>query len=136
MKLGDLFHTGVPADAANIEIAGLTADSRKVKPGFLFAALAVQFAFKAPLEHPMDVAIGVGLLVPALGDWAWGRFHPSAFGNAWRTATGVLLGLALGRTLFIHLQRPLPPALLFQMALVTGVATPVILATYRRTTRK
>jgi UDP-N-acetylmuramoyl-L-alanyl-D-glutamate--2,6-diaminopimelate ligase len=40
MKLGDLFHTGVPADAANIEIAGLTADSRKVKPGFLFAALA------------------------------------------------------------------------------------------------
>jgi UDP-N-acetylmuramoyl-L-alanyl-D-glutamate--2,6-diaminopimelate ligase len=40
MKLGDLFQTGVPADAANIEIAGLTADSRKVKPGYLFAALA------------------------------------------------------------------------------------------------
>lgn len=40
MKLGALFHTGVPADAADIEIAGLTADSRKVKPGYLFAALA------------------------------------------------------------------------------------------------
>ncbi len=40
MKLGELFHSGVPADAANTEITGLTADSRKVKPGFLFAALA------------------------------------------------------------------------------------------------
>jgi UDP-N-acetylmuramoyl-L-alanyl-D-glutamate--2,6-diaminopimelate ligase len=39
MKLGDLFTDGVPADAATIEITGLTADSRKVKPGFLFAAL-------------------------------------------------------------------------------------------------
>jgi len=39
MKLGDLFTDGVPADAGAIEITGLTADSRKVKPGFLFAAL-------------------------------------------------------------------------------------------------
>lgn len=40
MKLGELFHTGVPADAAALDITGLTADSRKVKPGYLFAALA------------------------------------------------------------------------------------------------
>src|SRR5437868_3830078 len=39
MRLGDLFSTGVPADAAHVDIAGLTADSRAVKPGFLFAAL-------------------------------------------------------------------------------------------------
>ncbi|HVZ99967.1 MAG TPA: UDP-N-acetylmuramoyl-L-alanyl-D-glutamate--2,6-diaminopimelate ligase [Caulobacterales bacterium] len=39
MKLGGLFSSGVPANAANIEIAGLTSDSRQVKPGFLFAAL-------------------------------------------------------------------------------------------------
>jgi UDP-N-acetylmuramoyl-L-alanyl-D-glutamate--2,6-diaminopimelate ligase len=39
MKLGDLFDDGVPADAVGMEITGLTADSRKVKPGFLFAAL-------------------------------------------------------------------------------------------------
>jgi UDP-N-acetylmuramoyl-L-alanyl-D-glutamate--2,6-diaminopimelate ligase len=39
MKLGDLFDTGVPADAASVDIAGLSADSRAVKPGFLFAAL-------------------------------------------------------------------------------------------------
>jgi len=39
MRLGDLFFDGVPADAEDLEIAGLTADSRKVKPGFLFAAI-------------------------------------------------------------------------------------------------
>lgn len=39
MKLGDLFDDGVPADAVGLEITGLTADSRNVKPGFLFAAL-------------------------------------------------------------------------------------------------
>src|SRR5512147_1128706 len=39
MRLGDLFTSGVPAGAADTEIAGLTADSRQVKPGFLFAAL-------------------------------------------------------------------------------------------------
>ena len=39
MKLGDLFSTGVPSGAADVDIAGLTADSRKVQPGFLFAAL-------------------------------------------------------------------------------------------------
>ena len=39
MKLGDLFDHGVPLGAGAIDITGLTADSRKVKPGFLFAAL-------------------------------------------------------------------------------------------------
>jgi hypothetical protein len=102
----------------------------------LFAAIAAQFGFHAPLQHPVDLPIALGFLVPALADWAWGRFHPHAFSNTWRTFTGVLLGLALGRTLFIHLQRPLPLSLLWQMGLVTGVATPVILATYRRFSQK
>ncbi|WP_395645767.1 UDP-N-acetylmuramoyl-L-alanyl-D-glutamate--2,6-diaminopimelate ligase [Terricaulis sp.] len=39
MKLGQLFDAGVPPDAAAVEITGLTADSRQVKPGYLFAAL-------------------------------------------------------------------------------------------------
>jgi UDP-N-acetylmuramoyl-L-alanyl-D-glutamate--2,6-diaminopimelate ligase len=39
MKLGALFQEGVPPDARDVEIAGLTADSRTVKPGYLFAAL-------------------------------------------------------------------------------------------------
>ena len=39
MKLGDLFFEGVADDARDLDITGLTADSRAVKPGFLFAAL-------------------------------------------------------------------------------------------------
>ncbi len=38
MTLGDLFD-GLSAETARIPVAGLTADSRKVKPGFVFAAL-------------------------------------------------------------------------------------------------
>ncbi|MEL6324980.1 MAG: Mur ligase domain-containing protein, partial [Pseudomonadota bacterium] len=39
MKLGDLFEN-VPEGAAEIEVSGLTADSRKVEPGNVFAALS------------------------------------------------------------------------------------------------
>ena len=41
MRLGDLASSdfALSADAAAIEISGLTADSRSVQPGFLFAAL-------------------------------------------------------------------------------------------------
>lgn len=39
MRLSGLFAGGVPEGARDVEIAGLAADSRKVKPGFLFAAL-------------------------------------------------------------------------------------------------
>lgn len=40
MQLGSLFDQGVPADAAALEVTGLTADSRKVGQGMVFAALA------------------------------------------------------------------------------------------------
>lgn len=38
MRLGNLFH-GLSAEAEAIEITGMTADSRRVEPGMLFAAL-------------------------------------------------------------------------------------------------
>jgi hypothetical protein len=102
----------------------------------LFAAIALQLGLHAPLQHPVDLPLALGFLAPALGDWAYGRFRPHAFSNRWRTFTGLLLGVALGRTLFIHFQQPLPLPLLLQMGLVTGVATPVILASYRRSSQK
>ncbi len=98
----------------------------------MFAAIAVQFAVGAPLAWTHDGAWSVGLLLPALLDWAYGRFRPAAGSNALRTLTGVLLGLALARTLYIHIQRPLPVGLLMQAGVVTLVALPVILATYKR----
>jgi hypothetical protein len=72
----------------------------------------------------------LALTVPALLDWAVGRFRPASGSNAVRTVTGVLLGVALGRSLYVHVQKPLPPMLLAQAALVTVVALPVILMTY------
>jgi uncharacterized membrane protein len=99
----------------------------------LFAVFFAQFALHAPLAHPWDLPVGTALVAPALLDWAFGRFHPHRFSNPWRTLTGVLLGVGLGRSLFIHVQRPLPAVLLAQAGLVTVVALPVILATYRRT---
>jgi len=93
----------------------------------LLAALGAQFAARAPLASAWDLPLGVGLLAPALVDWAVGQARPGAGSNGWRTATGVLLGLALGRTLYVHFQRPWPQALVAQAALVTAVAVPVIL---------
>jgi len=97
----------------------------------LFAAIALQFALHAPLVWAYDGVWSLGLLLPALVDWAYGRFRPQAGSNALRTVTGVMLGLALARTLYIHVQRPLPLWLLVQAGVVTGIAVPVILLTYR-----
>ena len=93
--------------------------------------LLVQFAARAPLSHPLDLLVGVGLVTPATLDWAYGRLKPHSGSNPWRTATGVCLGLGLARSLFIHLQRPLPMLLLLQATLVTMVGLPVILIAYR-----
>lgn len=101
----------------------------------LFGAFVLQVVLRAPLELPWEVPVGLVLTVPATLDWAVGRFRPERFSNVWRTVTGLLLGLALARSLFVHVQRPFPVLLLAQSALVTAVALPVILVTYRRTRR-
>jgi hypothetical protein len=98
----------------------------------LFAAIAVQLAAHAPLQHDLDVPLGIALVLPATVDWAIGRFHPHRFANWWRTLTGLFLGLGLGRSLFIHLQRPMPVVLVAQALVVTLIALPVILTSYRR----
>ena len=97
----------------------------------LLVVLVALFKLRAPLAWRGDVPLVLGLTLPALVDWAVGRFRPTGGSNAVRTLTGVLLGMALGRSLFIHLQRPLPPVLLWQAALVAAVALPVLLATSR-----
>jgi uncharacterized membrane protein len=98
----------------------------------LIAAIAIQFWIRAPLQWAWDVPWAVLLLLPALVDWSMGRFRPHLGSNPWRTATGALLGLALGRTIYVHFQRPLPTGLWLQGVLVAAVAAPVLLLSARR----
>ncbi len=97
----------------------------------LVAVMMGLFALRAPLAWPWDVPVVLGLTLPALVDWAVGRFRPASGTNAVRTLTGVLLGAALGRSLFVHLQKPLPPMLVWQGALVLVVALPVLFLSSR-----
>jgi len=97
----------------------------------LFATLVGLFKLRAPLSWSWDVPGVLGLTLPALLDWAVGRFRPQGGSNPVRTLTGVLLGMALGRSLFIHFQKPLPQVLVWQAALVALVAIPVMFATSR-----
>ncbi|HSP77275.1 MAG TPA: DUF2085 domain-containing protein [Myxococcaceae bacterium] len=98
----------------------------------LLAVLVGLFAVRAPLAWRWDVPVVLGLTLPALVDWSVGRFRPASGSNVVRTLTGVLLGVALGRSLFVHVQKPLPQVLLWQAALVTVVALPVLAASWRR----
>jgi UDP-N-acetylmuramoyl-L-alanyl-D-glutamate--2,6-diaminopimelate ligase len=96
MKLGDLLPADValPSHAAGIDVVGLTADSRTVAPGFLFAALpgvnadGARFAGEAVTRGAVAILAGndadVGAAVPVAraGDprralaLAAARFHP------------------------------------------------------------
>ncbi len=97
----------------------------------MFAALAAQFVFAFPLQHRLDIPLGVVFILPAVIDWALGRFQPHRFSNPWRTFTGALLGLGLARSLFIHVQQPFPRVLVVQGALVSVIVLPVLFVTYR-----
>ena len=97
----------------------------------LVAVMMGLFALRAPLAWPWDVPVVLGLTLPALVDWSVGRFRPASGTNAVRTLTGVLLGAALGRSLFVHVQKPLPPMLVWQGALVLLVALPVLFLSSR-----
>ena len=98
----------------------------------LFFFIAYQLRHHWPLAHPLDVPLGVALVGPATLDWAYARFKPHAFSNLWRSVTGALLGLGLGRSLFIHVQRPLPEVLLAQGGLVLLVVALTFVARWFR----
>jgi uncharacterized membrane protein len=98
----------------------------------LALGLTLQLAARAPLAWKGDVVGVLALTAPALIDWALGRLRLTRGSNAVRTATGVLLGLALARSLYIHFQRPFPEVLLAQAVSVTAVVIPVIFLAYLR----
>ena len=81
----------------------------------------------AMIAHELPNGMVFDLTADQYGrDWALGQFRPAGGSNLRRSATGALLGVALARTLYVHVQRPLPPALVAQLALALLVAMPVL----------
>jgi len=96
-------------------------------------AFCAQVALQAPPERPGEWRVGLGLLLPALADWCVGRLNPASGHNAGRVLTGMLLGLGLGRALYLHVAiRPFPAVLLWQLGVSLAVAVPVWLYAARR----
>jgi hypothetical protein len=98
----------------------------------LLVVVGVQLVLRTSLRHSILDVASVGLCVPAALDWAFGRFFPGRFSNAWRTSTGILLGAALGRSLYVHFQAPFPLVLLLQILVVTLIVIAVIFVTWLR----
>lgn len=101
----------------------------------MFAALAVQIALRSPMAWPGDPWLAFLLPVPALVDWARGKFDPRSGTNASRLLTGTLLGISLGRTLYLHLRKPGFPLTMAQLGVLTAAFLGVEVASRLRRKR-
>jgi uncharacterized membrane protein len=87
-------------------------------------ALALQWTFSLGPAGKVDILIAMGLAIPGLLDWGEGVLDPRSGNNARRLITGAMLGVALGRSLWLHVQDPLGELLWIQLFLLAagGVA--------------
>jgi len=86
----------------------------------LFVTLIVQFA----LEVPRSVHDWLWLFVlplPAVVDWASSRWGFRRGSNRARTLTGVLLGIALGRTVYMNMIEPFNSMVGIQIGVLSGI---------------
>jgi hypothetical protein len=78
-------------------------------------------------DSPNELLMSLLLLAPGLISWARGQFQPWAGSNPARTLSGALMGVGLGRTLYLHCLSPWPVSLTVQGAVIAGVAIPALL---------
>jgi uncharacterized membrane protein len=83
----------------------------------MVAVWVVQFLGIWPLSREWDWWVALGAAVPALASWGLGRLGHRGR-NIWRVATGVALGVALGRSLFMYFREPANEVFWVQMALI------------------
>jgi hypothetical protein len=90
-----------------VKVAGLHLCARclGLYPTMLLV-IGAQIAVRAPLALPGDWWAAFLLPLPAMVDWARGRFDPATGSTFTRMGSGVLLGVGLGRTLYLHMRRP------------------------------
>lgn len=89
----------------------------------LFAVLAAQLVVRIPVGW-WDLPWLYLLAVPAVVDWTLQRLGVRTSGNGVRTFTGVLLGVALGRSIFLNMIEPANLLVVIQLA---GLAAVVML---------
>ncbi len=74
-----------------------------------------------PLQEQESTILTV-LTLPALIDWAHGLFVPRPGGKARRLFTGILLGVALSRVLYLHWLDPFSPPVLDVLGILAAGA--------------
>lgn len=92
----------------------------------LYPTLAAAFALQLVLRFPLriswiDWALVLGLSAPALLDWGASRLGRAGH-NLVRALTGVLLGVALGRSGYIYVHDPYSELIWIQLGLLAAGA--------------
>lgn len=84
----------------------------------LVATLVLQIAADlGAAAHWIDTLLTLGLAAPALFDWGLSRLRARGR-NAWRLLSGALLGVALGRGLYLYFRDPLAEIFWTQIAVL------------------
>jgi len=86
----------------------------------LFLVLAAQIIHPLALSN-WDLLFLFVLPWPALIDWALARLTRRPGSNRWRTITGVVLGISLGRMIYLHLVNPFQTLVILQLLLLSGI---------------
>ena len=98
----------------------------------MFAMIAAQVVKRAPLSWPYDEYVAFLLAAPAMLDWIRGRFDPWTGSNFSRVTTGALLGVSLGRTLYLHMVSPGHSLAMAQFGAIAIVVVLTELVAWRR----
>lgn len=88
----------------------------------LFTVLALQAATRPPGLGPLDWWLCLPGLAPALLDWGLSWLGRRRGTNAMRLATGVLLGISLGRGFFLYFHDPRSEIFWVQIGLLVAGA--------------
>jgi uncharacterized membrane protein len=84
----------------------------------LGVALALQLAIGTGPLGGWDWAVALGGVVPMVVDWGAGRLRAYRGSNLLRALTGAVGGIALGRSIYLHLKDPSYEVLWVQLALL------------------
>ena len=98
----------------------------------LLAALVLQWALDLGPAGRLDLVIAVGLAIPGLLDWGEGVLDPRSGNNPRRLITGAMLGVALGRSLWLHARDPLGELLWIQLFLLGAAGLAFLIVSHLR----